>query len=73
MTKKPSDWRMATPALELNLCTRDKPMKKGAQGQWQHPDAKLDYQEWNDVSARVVYAHYTCPNCGGHLVVEVKG
>jgi hypothetical protein len=73
MTKKPSDRRIATPVLELNLCTADKPMKKGAPGQWQHPDAKLDFQEWNDLSARVVYAQYTCPNCGTHIVVEVKG
>lgn len=56
---------------ERKTCTKEAPMPKGDTGRWLHPDATLDFEEYNGLSGGGDYEHYTCPNCGKAFYVEL--
>ena len=61
---------MSEPTLR-KVCTKDAPMPQGDKGYWQHPDATLDFEEYNGLSGGGDYEHYTCPNCKKGFYVEL--
>jgi hypothetical protein len=57
--------------VEQQICTKDAPMPPNAPGRWVHPDAKLDFEEYNGLMGGGDYEHYTCPNCGKAFYVQL--
>ena len=53
------------------LCTKERPMPKGAPGMWQHSDAKSLYEEFNGLSGGGDYERFECPHCGLRFYVEL--
>lgn len=49
---------------DRQICSKESPMPKDAQGLWQHPDAKMIDTDYGGVSDGGSYEKYLCPICG---------